>query len=297
MSAVGRADRPALTTLSRPFLPRFPPFFRRSFALSGFLAPRRRKWAKNGAKWAKNGQDRRLVSSALAALPTALWPVGAARAGSAPTARAASRRPSPRRARRWRARRCRSRATGAARSSPPSVRARFAAAFAGPFWRRSGFAAAAAAPASAFAFAPARVSLVPLPASAAAPSPSSSTCNSSYSCSSSLNLELLLGRRRGADVHPRHAVRPAAGGAAGRGIQRPKLPLRPLRRVREYTAGGCPVRWPPKLHCSLTLFRPYLAKFSPVFSRFLRAFTVSTRRSQRAPSRNPGPEKPCVRQG
>ena len=152
--AVGRADRPALTTLSRPFLPRFPPFFRRSFALSGFLAPRRRKWAKNGAKWAKNGQDRRLVSSALAALPTALWPMGAARAGSAPTARAASRRPSPRRARRWRARRCRSRATGAARSSPPSVRARFAAAFAGPFWRRSGFAAAAAAPASAFAFAP-----------------------------------------------------------------------------------------------------------------------------------------------
>ena len=71
IKAVGRADRPALTTLSRPFLPRFPPFFRRSFALSGFLAPRRRKWAKNGAKWAKNGQDRRLVSSALAALPTA----------------------------------------------------------------------------------------------------------------------------------------------------------------------------------------------------------------------------------
>ena len=71
IKAVGRADRPALTTLSRPFLPRFPPFFRRSFALSGFLAPRRRKWAKNGVKWAKNGQDRRLVSSALAALPTA----------------------------------------------------------------------------------------------------------------------------------------------------------------------------------------------------------------------------------
>ena len=67
LEAVGRADRPALTTLSRPFLPRFPPFFRRSFALSGFLAPRRRKWAKNGVKWAKNGQDRRLVSSAAAA--------------------------------------------------------------------------------------------------------------------------------------------------------------------------------------------------------------------------------------
>ena len=35
--------------------------------------------------------------------------------------------------------------------------------------------------------------------------------------------------------------------------------------------------------------RPYLAHFSPVFSRFLRVFTVSTRRFQPAPSRNPGP--------
>ena len=70
-TAAKAVGRPALTPLSRPFLPRFLPFFRRSFALSGFLASRRRKWAKNGVKWAKNGQDRRLVSSALAALPTA----------------------------------------------------------------------------------------------------------------------------------------------------------------------------------------------------------------------------------
>ena len=38
-----------------------------------------------------------------------------------------------------------------------------------------------------------------------------------------------------------------------------------------------------------TLLRPYLAHFCPVFPRFLRVFTVSTRRFQRAPSRNPGP--------
>ena len=40
---------------------------------------------------------------------------------------------------------------------------------------------------------------------------------------------------------------------------------------------------------SFARFRPYLAHFSPVFSRFLRVFTVSPRRFQRAPSRNPGP--------
>ena len=40
---------------------------------------------------------------------------------------------------------------------------------------------------------------------------------------------------------------------------------------------------------SFTRFRPYLAHFFPVFSRFLRVFTVSPRRFQRAPSRNPGP--------
>ena len=43
------------------FLGRFAPvlrrFFRRSFALSGFLAPRRRERAKNGVKWAKFGGE------------------------------------------------------------------------------------------------------------------------------------------------------------------------------------------------------------------------------------------------
>ena len=40
---------------------------------------------------------------------------------------------------------------------------------------------------------------------------------------------------------------------------------------------------------SFTRFRPYLAHFFPVFPRFLRVFTVSPRRFQRATSRNPGP--------
>ena len=39
---------------------------------------------------------------------------------------------------------------------------------------------------------------------------------------------------------------------------------------------------------SFTRLRPYLAHFCPVFSRFLRVFTVSTRRFQRATRRNPG---------
>ena len=38
-----------------------------------------------------------------------------------------------------------------------------------------------------------------------------------------------------------------------------------------------------------TRFRPYLAHFPPVFSRFLRVFTASPRRFQRATSRNPKP--------
>ena len=45
----------------------------------------------------------------------------------------------------------------------------------------------------------------------------------------------------------------------------------------------------PPLSSLFTLLRPYLAHFFPVFSRFLRIFTVLTRRFQRAPSRNPGP--------
>ena len=38
-----------------------------------------------------------------------------------------------------------------------------------------------------------------------------------------------------------------------------------------------------------TLFRPYLAHFCPVFSRFLRVSTAWPRRFQQAPSRSPGP--------
>ena len=45
----------------------------------------------------------------------------------------------------------------------------------------------------------------------------------------------------------------------------------------------------PPVPSLFTLLRPYLAHFFPVFSRFLRVFTASTRRFQQAPSRNPGP--------
>ena len=44
-------------TVYRPFFARFAPFFRRPFALPGFLAPRRRERAKNGGKWAKFGGE------------------------------------------------------------------------------------------------------------------------------------------------------------------------------------------------------------------------------------------------
>ena len=43
--------------VSRPFCGRFAPFFRRSFALSGFLAPRRGERARNGVKWARFGAE------------------------------------------------------------------------------------------------------------------------------------------------------------------------------------------------------------------------------------------------
>ena len=45
----------------------------------------------------------------------------------------------------------------------------------------------------------------------------------------------------------------------------------------------------PPVPSLFTPFRPYLAHFSPVSPRFLRVFTVSPRRFQRAPSRSPGP--------
>ena len=51
---VSNATQP---TVLPPFFARFTPFFRRSFALSGFLAPRRRERAKNGEKWAKFGGE------------------------------------------------------------------------------------------------------------------------------------------------------------------------------------------------------------------------------------------------
>ena len=46
------------TAVSTPFLALFPPFFRCLFALSGFLASRRRERPKDGGKWAKNGRNR-----------------------------------------------------------------------------------------------------------------------------------------------------------------------------------------------------------------------------------------------
>ena len=48
---------PLAPLFSRPLFARFAPAFRRSFAVSGFLAPRRRERAKNGVKWAKFGGE------------------------------------------------------------------------------------------------------------------------------------------------------------------------------------------------------------------------------------------------
>ena len=48
---------PLAPPFSRPLFARFAPSFRRSFAVSGFLAPRRRERAKNGGKWAKFGGE------------------------------------------------------------------------------------------------------------------------------------------------------------------------------------------------------------------------------------------------
>ena len=47
----------------------------------------------------------------------------------------------------------------------------------------------------------------------------------------------------------------------------------------------------PPVPSLFTLVRPYLAQFSPVSPRFLRVFTISSRRFQRAPSPNPRPRK------
>ena len=45
----------------------------------------------------------------------------------------------------------------------------------------------------------------------------------------------------------------------------------------------------PPVPSLFTRFRPYLARFPPVSPCVLRVFTVSARRFQRTPSRNPGP--------
>ena len=58
------------------------------------------------------------------------------------------------------------------------------------------------------------------------------------------------------------------------------------RQHPDWTDAAQVIRPVPSL---FTLLRPYLAHFCPVFSRFLRVFTASTRRFQRAPSRNTGP--------
>ena len=57
LDALERYPNATQPTVSRPFRARFAPFFRRSFVLSGFLAPRRRERAKNGGKWAKFGGE------------------------------------------------------------------------------------------------------------------------------------------------------------------------------------------------------------------------------------------------
>ena len=57
------------TPVSTPFLALFPPFFRRFFALPGFLAPRRRERAKDGGKWAKNGRNRGAATPQIIRIP------------------------------------------------------------------------------------------------------------------------------------------------------------------------------------------------------------------------------------
>eukprot|EP01045_Picozoa_sp_COSAG04_P003618 COSAG04_NODE_148_length_22826_cov_11.360026_13_plen_266_part_00 len=57
------------TPVSTPFWALFPPFFRRLFALPGFLAPRRRERAKDGGKWAKNGRNRGAATPQIIRIP------------------------------------------------------------------------------------------------------------------------------------------------------------------------------------------------------------------------------------
>ncbi len=66
------------------------------------------------------------------------------------------------------------------------------------------------------------------------------------------------------------------------------------KRAEEQLAAMLSQVIPPVLSL-FTLFRPYLAHFFAIFPRFLRVFTVSMRRFQRAPVRNPGPRNSGAR--
>ena len=85
------------------------------------------------------------------------------------------------------------------------------------------------------------------------------------------------GQHQGAEAGRQHQPRQGEGGLLHLPLPAPlQLPERHPRLL-------------PGDPDSFTRFRPYLAHFPPVFSRFLRVFTVSTRRFQRAQNRNPGP--------
>ena len=64
---------------------------------------------------------------------------------------------------------------------------------------------------------------------------------------------------------------------------------KPAARRTAAPPAAAPPQVIPPVPSLFARFRSHLAHFFPVFSRFLRVFTVSTRRFQRAPSRNPWP--------
>ena len=80
-------------------------------------------------------------------------------------------------------------------------------------------------------------------------------------------------------------LRPASGSGPSAALPAQSTPV--LAEANSY--GGRRNQLIPPVLSLFTRFRPYLAHFSPVFSRFLRVFTVSTRRFQQAQSQNPGP--------
>ena len=80
-------------------------------------------------------------------------------------------------------------------------------------------------------------------------------------------------------------LRPASGSGPSAALPAQSTPV--LAEANSY--GGRRNQLIPPVLSLFTRFRPYLAHFFPVFPRFLRVFTVSSRRFQRATSRNPGP--------